>query len=112
MLLAAPETFSPAASAARNAATEPLPSMLSTPRASAKECPPCAPQIPRSLPPSSIRARAWLAEHGPDFPGDRETGALGTSAADQERFEDFANDAACPALDPRPAVATFTNGVP
>jgi len=47
-----------------------------------------------------LRARAWLAEHGPDFPGDPETGALGTSAADQARFEDFANDAACPALDP------------
>ena len=47
-----------------------------------------------------LRARAWLADHGPDFPGDRETGILGASAADQERFEDFANDAPCPALDP------------
>jgi Fe-S-cluster containining protein len=47
-----------------------------------------------------LRARAWLAEHGPNFPGDPETGALGTSAADQARFEDFANEAACPALDP------------
>ncbi|MGB8029081.1 MAG: YkgJ family cysteine cluster protein [Terracidiphilus sp.] len=46
------------------------------------------------------RARKWLAEHGPGFPGDLETGVLGTSAADQARFEDFANDAACPALDP------------
>ena len=46
------------------------------------------------------RARAWLAEHGPSFPGDRDTGALGSSAEDQVRFEDFANDAACPALDP------------
>jgi len=46
-----------------------------------------------------LRARAWLAEYGPDFPGDLETGALGASAADQARFEDFANDAACPALD-------------
>ena len=47
-----------------------------------------------------LRARAWLAEHGSNFPGDRETGALGTSTAEQESFEDFANDAACPALDP------------
>lgn len=47
-----------------------------------------------------LRARAWLAEYGADFPGDRETGALGTSEDDQSRFEDFANDAACPALDP------------
>ena len=46
------------------------------------------------------RARAWLDEHGPDFPGNLETGLLGTSAEDQEKFEEFANDAACPALDP------------
>lgn len=47
-----------------------------------------------------LRARAWLAEHGPDFPGDPETGILSTSETDQARFADFANDAACPALDP------------
>jgi Fe-S-cluster containining protein len=47
-----------------------------------------------------LRARAWLAEHGTSFPGDPETGALGTSESDQTLFEDFANDAACPALDP------------
>ncbi len=46
------------------------------------------------------RARAWLAEHGRAFPGDPDTGALGTSESEQARFEDFANDAACPALDP------------
>jgi Fe-S-cluster containining protein len=46
------------------------------------------------------RARAWLAEHGPKFPGDRNSGALGSSVEDQARFEDFADDAACPALDP------------
>jgi Fe-S-cluster containining protein len=46
------------------------------------------------------RARIWLAERGSDFPGDSETGVLGASPADQTRFEDFANDAACPALDP------------
>jgi Fe-S-cluster containining protein len=45
------------------------------------------------------RAAAWLDEHGRDFPGDRKTGILGTSVEDQERFEAFANDAACPALD-------------
>jgi Fe-S-cluster containining protein len=47
-----------------------------------------------------LRARAWLAEHGHAFPGDLETGVLGTSESDQALFEDFANDAACPALDP------------
>jgi hypothetical protein len=46
------------------------------------------------------RAEAWIDEHGHGFPGDRETGNLGTSALEQERFEKFANDAACPALDP------------
>lgn len=46
------------------------------------------------------RARDWIGEHGPDFPGDLETGTLGSSSADQERFEQFANEAACPALDP------------
>jgi len=47
-----------------------------------------------------LRARAWVAEHGADFPGDLETGMLGTSDEERERFEDFANEAACPALDP------------
>ncbi|HXR39309.1 MAG TPA: YkgJ family cysteine cluster protein [Terracidiphilus sp.] len=46
------------------------------------------------------RARAWIERHGPDFPGDLATGLLGQSEADQERFEEFANEAACPALDP------------
>jgi Putative zinc- or iron-chelating domain len=46
------------------------------------------------------RAGAWLAEHGPGFPGDLGTGLLGTSAAELAQFEDFANEAPCPALDP------------
>jgi Fe-S-cluster containining protein len=46
------------------------------------------------------RAHSWLAEHGPAFPGNPATGILGTSEAEQEAFEDFANDAPCPALDP------------
>jgi Fe-S-cluster containining protein len=46
------------------------------------------------------RARVWLAEHGPEFPGDPETGILGTSPADQARFSEYANDVPCPALDP------------
>jgi Fe-S-cluster containining protein len=45
------------------------------------------------------RARAWLETYGADFPGNRETGILGTSEEDQEKFEDYANDAPCPALD-------------
>lgn len=46
------------------------------------------------------RAKAWIAEHRADFPGDAATGILGKSEADQERFEEFANEAVCPALDP------------
>src|ERR1700747_2437457 len=44
------------------------------------------------------RARAWIEEHGPAFPGDLETGILGASPEDQEAFKEFANDAPCPAL--------------
>ncbi|MGA2848831.1 MAG: YkgJ family cysteine cluster protein [Terracidiphilus sp.] len=46
------------------------------------------------------RARGWIAEHGSKFPGDLKAGVLGRSSHELERFEDFANDAACPALDP------------
>lgn len=46
------------------------------------------------------RAQAWIAEYGSEYPGDAASGILGTSDQDQDRFEDFANDAACPALDP------------
>jgi Fe-S-cluster containining protein len=47
------------------------------------------------------RAKAWIAEHGAEFPGDVLTGAIGESEQERERFEEFANDAACPALNPR-----------
>ena len=46
------------------------------------------------------RARAWIEQYGPEFPGDLSTGRLGETETDRERFEDFAHDAACPALDP------------
>src|ERR1035441_349201 len=46
------------------------------------------------------RARAWLDEYLPAYPGDPVTGLLGTSEADQARFDDFANEAPCPALSP------------
>jgi Fe-S-cluster containining protein len=47
-----------------------------------------------------IRAQSWLDEHGPAFPGDTSTGLLNSSEASKRAFEDFANDAPCPALDP------------
>ena len=46
------------------------------------------------------RAAAWLAQYGAEFPGDAETGVLGDSDKDQARFESFADDAPCPALNP------------
>ena len=45
------------------------------------------------------RARGWIAEHGAEFPGDAVTGLLGDSERERERFEEFANETACPALD-------------
>jgi Fe-S-cluster containining protein len=46
------------------------------------------------------RAQSWIDENKAEFPGDTETGLLGNSDANKARFEDFANEAACPALDP------------
>jgi Fe-S-cluster containining protein len=46
------------------------------------------------------RSKFWIGEHGKDFPGDLLTGLLGESDEERERFEEFANEAACPALDP------------
>jgi Fe-S-cluster containining protein len=46
------------------------------------------------------RARRYLAEFGSSFPGDPVGGILDTSEAAQEAFEEFANEAACPALNP------------
>jgi Fe-S-cluster containining protein len=48
-----------------------------------------------------VRARAWIAEFGSAFPGDAMTGVLGNTEEEQDRFEEFANEAACPALDPQ-----------
>jgi Fe-S-cluster containining protein len=46
------------------------------------------------------RAWTWIDEWHGEFPGDGVTGLLGTSDTDEEAFEEFANEAACPALDP------------
>jgi Fe-S-cluster containining protein len=55
----------------------------------------CDPRTSESI---RDRARTWITEHAPDFPGNLDTGILGISQQDQARFEDFANDAPCPAL--------------
>ena len=46
------------------------------------------------------RARESVARISPDFPGDVATGLLCESKRAQHRFEDFANNEPCPALDP------------
>jgi Fe-S-cluster containining protein len=45
-----------------------------------------------------LRARRWIEAQAAEFPGDLSTGRLGESDEDRERFEGFANEAACPAL--------------
>jgi len=46
------------------------------------------------------RAEASVAGQAAEFPGDPVTGILGESELDQDRFERFATDEPCPALDP------------
>ena len=46
------------------------------------------------------RVAGSVSRLGKHFPGDAHTGELGESEADQEAFEDFANDEICPVLDP------------
>jgi Fe-S-cluster containining protein len=48
----------------------------------------------------AARAQQFLAQFSSEFPGDAQTGILDTSDEAFDAFEDFANDAACPALDP------------
>jgi Fe-S-cluster containining protein len=45
------------------------------------------------------RAVDWIVANGDEFPGDRETGRLGETEEERAQFEEFANEAACPALD-------------
>jgi Fe-S-cluster containining protein len=46
------------------------------------------------------RAKASVGGYGGEFPGDPVTGVVGETDEEQERFAEFANEAACPALDP------------
>lgn len=47
-----------------------------------------------------VRAQRYLTEFANDFPGDPNTGILSDAPEAKEAFEDFANEAPCPALDP------------
>lgn len=46
------------------------------------------------------RARESVARVAPVFPGNPTTGLLGRTKKERRRFEDFANEELCPALDP------------
>ncbi len=46
------------------------------------------------------RARESMLRLAADFPGDLQTGVLDSSENGVERFEEFANDEPCPALNP------------
>jgi Fe-S-cluster containining protein len=59
-----------------------------------------------------LRAQTYLTEFAPVFPGNRQTGILGISEADQNVFEDFANEAACPALDPQSGLCDLYSARP
>jgi Fe-S-cluster containining protein len=45
-----------------------------------------------------LRARDSVSRLSHDFPGDPSTGLLGKTKGERRRFEDFANDEICPAL--------------
>jgi Fe-S-cluster containining protein len=46
------------------------------------------------------RTREAVGRLSREFPGDAATGLLGTSKRERQRFESFANEEPCPALDP------------
>src|SRR5579863_4159932 len=68
-----------------------------------------APEIVKAV---RARAQSWVAEFGADFPGDPHTGILGASEDEQARFDDFANDAPCPALNPETGLCDVYAGRP
>lgn len=47
-----------------------------------------------------VRARNAVARLSLEFPGNRTTGIIAEDEAAEDKFEDFANDETCPALDP------------
>ena len=59
-----------------------------------------------------IRAQQYLREFEADFPGDLTSGMLGTSEREQAAFEEFANDAACPALNPESGLCDLYSARP
>jgi Fe-S-cluster containining protein len=61
-------------------------------------------QLKRSDKPRALRveerAQGWIERNRRDYPGSTATGVLNKGKAAEAAFEEFANDEACPALDP------------
>jgi len=58
------------------------------------------------------RAREFVSRYRSDFPGDPATGLLDESEESAARFEDFANDEPCPALDPKTGLCELYDSRP
>jgi Fe-S-cluster containining protein len=58
------------------------------------------------------RATDYIARLSADFPGDTATGILAEDEESKMRFEDFANDEPCPALDPATGRCDLYNARP
>lgn len=58
------------------------------------------------------RARTFIERMATEFPGDPQTGLLYQDEESQKRFEHFANDEPCPALDPLTGRCTLYDGRP
>jgi Fe-S-cluster containining protein len=58
------------------------------------------------------RTRQSLARIAAEFPGNIQTGILDDTPEAQERFADFANDEACPVLDPDTGMCDLYNARP
>jgi len=58
------------------------------------------------------RARDSVERLSKDFPGNRRTGILNEDADSQRRFENFANDEPCPALDPQTGLCDLYDSRP
>jgi Fe-S-cluster containining protein len=67
------------------------------------------PELAASL---EARARLYMDTYAATFPGDRTTGILGVGEAEQEAFQDFANEAPCPALNPNSGLCDIYSARP
>ncbi|HEY3929063.1 MAG TPA: YkgJ family cysteine cluster protein [Candidatus Koribacter sp.] len=58
------------------------------------------------------RAKQSVERHAAEFPGDLDTGILDEDEDSEQRFEQYANDEPCPALDPETGTCDLYNARP